>query len=217
MTNLCENYLTITPTCALGSIEKLLEALRGEDGKLSFETALPIPENIGEGWYEWCIENWGTKWNPVEDTGDIEVKDDGSVSSFLLTAWDPPTAWLTTLAERFPGYVFEIEYMETGNAISGKVTAESSRIIEEIDETATDMLRRRMSMGKSSLAYIIEETLDDACGLETYLDDENLPSDVVTEIDKQLRNGDPYLLSEDEVRDLLTMVEAHPNFAGQPA
>lgn len=72
-------------------------------------------------------------------------------------------------------------------------------------------------MGKSSLAYIIEETLDDACGLETYLDDENLPSDVVTEIDKQLRNGDPYLLSEDEVRDLLTMVEAHPNFAGQPA
>jgi len=33
--------------------------IASEDEHISFEKILPKPKDIGDGWYDWCIENWG--------------------------------------------------------------------------------------------------------------------------------------------------------------
>lgn len=42
-------------------------------------------------WYNWCVANWGTKWN----ASDTEIWDD-TIS--FNTAWSSPTGWLSKLA-----------------------------------------------------------------------------------------------------------------------
>ena len=47
----------------------------------------PMPESVGDGWYEWNISNWGTKWDA--QPFDINWEDD-CVTFQLETAWSPP-------------------------------------------------------------------------------------------------------------------------------
>jgi len=60
-------------------------------------------------WYEWSIQNWGTKW-PARDA---EVSDYMSrkVVTFW-TAWDPPMPLIQKLAETWPTCSFTLDYDE---------------------------------------------------------------------------------------------------------
>ncbi|MCM1220978.1 MAG: hypothetical protein NC548_41480, partial [Lachnospiraceae bacterium] len=53
-------------------------------------------------WYDWCCENWGTKWNAYCDT----VIDDDRIS--FETAWSTPLPILKKLSETYPD--LEIEH-----------------------------------------------------------------------------------------------------------
>lgn len=50
-------------------------------------------------WYEWCNENWGSKWNAC----DVESDEDSGIVSFM-TAWAPPDG----IAEALPGVLTSI-------------------------------------------------------------------------------------------------------------
>ena len=63
-------------------------------------------------WYEWCIENWGTKWEACE----TEVVD--NVINFE-TAWSPCTPIVEKLAELFPEIQFIYTYFEPGVSLAG--------------------------------------------------------------------------------------------------
>ena len=45
-------------------------------------------------WYDWCVSNWGTKWNAC----DVEKADAGDVIIFN-TAWGMPEGWVNELAK----------------------------------------------------------------------------------------------------------------------
>jgi len=48
-------------------------------------------ENYGAfTWYEWCIENWGTKWNASDTYFDDEADDDEVIAVDFQTAWNYP-------------------------------------------------------------------------------------------------------------------------------
>lgn len=47
-------------------------------------------------WYDWCIENWGTKWNAYE------VKFDGTCKLTFQTAWAMPEPILKALTAKYP-------------------------------------------------------------------------------------------------------------------
>lgn len=56
-------------------------------------------------WYNWQIENWGTKWNAYEQ---VQVE---NVIEFQ-TAWSTPFALLVNLSRLFPEVTFEVRYAD---------------------------------------------------------------------------------------------------------
>lgn len=54
-------------------------------------------------WYEWCIKNWGTKWNAC----DSWVEDD---IIHFDTAWSPPIPVLIALSKKYPNNEFYLEF-----------------------------------------------------------------------------------------------------------
>lgn len=60
-----------------------------------------------DNWYDWNIENWGTKWN-------VEVeyfeKSDTQFSCQFETAWVPPGIFLSKLQKLFPALDIKLTY-----------------------------------------------------------------------------------------------------------
>jgi len=96
--------------------EAFLKKLRGDGEKevIDFEAIIPSPDNMFTGnlgdadreqcaregrpnWYDWQVENWGTKWNAYEQSfcdngyGELEVSFD--------TAWSAPFPIIAALRE----------------------------------------------------------------------------------------------------------------------
>ena len=57
-------------------------------------------------WYNWRIENWGTKWNAYE-----QVQIDENVIEFQ-TAWSTPFSLLVNLSELFSEVTFEVRFAD---------------------------------------------------------------------------------------------------------
>ena len=66
-------------------------------------------------WYDWSIENWGTKWDAVDSEGTPE---DGELK--FLTAWAEPIPIIKKLFEKYPKMKIEWEYELEGEEYSGK-------------------------------------------------------------------------------------------------
>lgn len=71
-------------------------------------------------WYDWAIENWGTKWGSYDSH--IEKKGKTYIKYFFLSAWNPPTNALIKISENYPNLIFELKYIEEGNGIKGKLS-----------------------------------------------------------------------------------------------
>lgn len=56
--------------------------------------------------YEWCIQNWGTKWNAYD-----QYRLSENVIRFD-TAWSAPRKIMDALAARFPDAFFKLEYCD---------------------------------------------------------------------------------------------------------
>lgn len=70
-------------------------------------------------WYNWCVENWGTKWDACEPT---TVCDEADCLSFEFdTAWSPPSGFYAKLAE--VGIEFVAEFAIEGGLGSGIFTS----------------------------------------------------------------------------------------------
>lgn len=70
-------------------------------------------------WYDWSIENWGTKWdvnpNEVDQLGDQE----DYLELHFNTAWSPPVPWVKALREAFPDAEITAFYDEPGMQAAG--------------------------------------------------------------------------------------------------
>ena len=68
-------------------------------------------------WYHWCVENWGTKWEP--DMHGNEMSDYDSLEISFNTAWSPPEGVVEKLREKFPELSFQCFFDEPGCEIAG--------------------------------------------------------------------------------------------------
>jgi len=95
-----------------------------KEGKVC-EHYLPVPKNedgaVFAGWYMWCVENWGTKWDIGSDNNEVHGLNptivDNEASMTFDSAWSPPIGLYEKLHEL--GFSVEATYFEPGMAFCG--------------------------------------------------------------------------------------------------
>lgn len=96
---------------------------------LDFETIIPMPDKIFRGdlgqeekekygdnnWYDWSIQNWGTKWNAGE--GYLSDVQRIHTNTYMLqfeftTAWSVPEQIYRKLSELYPDVGITVEFAD---------------------------------------------------------------------------------------------------------
>ena len=136
MPNWCDNTITIK-----GKAQKVNDIYQRlikdeEDGLCSILHPMPkntFTGNLGQkereqcaeenipNWYDWCISNWGTKWDTCD--GDWQYEDAGDGEAILTgsfqTAWGPPIGVYEHAQEAHPELYIHAMYYEGGCAFAG--------------------------------------------------------------------------------------------------
>lgn len=73
-----------------------------------------VRDGYNQGGYEWCIANWGTKWNARDVVWVPQHK-----TLYFETAWSPVFSIVSALHKRFPEVNIAFEYYERGAGVVG--------------------------------------------------------------------------------------------------
>lgn len=115
----------------------------GNKEKLSFAQFIRPPNKVTTSYdkygYNWCNENWGTKWGAYDV--EIEVSENSDnykvARYFFRTAWSPPSLDVfRSFSSEFPNLKFEDVYNDPITELQGKIIAESgeAEVMEVNDE-----------------------------------------------------------------------------------
>ena len=81
-------------------------------------------------WYDWCVRNWGTKW-------DVECSETIMEEDYMMfqfdSAWCPPVPWLEIVAKLFPKLKFTLKYDEPGMGFMGVAKGREEIIDESVE------------------------------------------------------------------------------------
>ena len=155
MPNWCENKLLIKADGKdalddFNGIEKLLDETLKYDKKTGYvenlldaiiclpdvlkDTTQEKPYKLPSGdtvwWYQWNVDNWGTKWDVVDCRMYLE---DNQMKFTFLTAWAPPINWLEKVGAIFPNVWLKLEYDLPGIMFRGVACGRGEIIDEEED------------------------------------------------------------------------------------
>lgn len=128
MPNWCNNSITIQ-----GPADKILAlwaaANAGDDESL-LQALRPMPEALKEtvadgggglNWYNWRVDNWGTKWDISCEGLELVTVGDGTaiISGWADSAWSPPIDAFRAYANENEDVYLEIRYFEPGMSFIG--------------------------------------------------------------------------------------------------
>ncbi len=135
MPNWCSNTLIVAgeQTELLRFAESVKGTEDGEETGLTFQHIKPEPPNIGSDgtvingvmpdWYQWRVENWGTKWDASDVMGpDLEEATRWSPAKLtfsFMTAWAPPQPVILKASQDWPTLTFVLSYDEGGMDFGG--------------------------------------------------------------------------------------------------
>jgi hypothetical protein len=63
-----------------------------------------------DSWYDWSIENWGTKWPACEVRIDDAGLEGGSIEIAFRTAWSAPLPIFNKMHKMFPHLSFHCQW-----------------------------------------------------------------------------------------------------------
>lgn len=106
-----------------------------------------------DSWYDWCCENWGTKWN----ANNTYVVDDTEIE--FDTAWSCPVNIFKELSRQFSGVEIVVEFADEDiGSNCGKITFLNGEIEEYIDmDGDTDFALEVCGYDKEEYYAIINE------------------------------------------------------------
>lgn len=127
MPNWTTNRATITgPEPVITEIKQILES--DCCGLLNWMVPQPRFENDSD-WYNWNVNNWGTKW----DITDVYIDDHepDSITFAFSSAWAPPVDAFRTWAQSDGRVQFGLDYWEPGVGFLGTATYDGEYFDED--------------------------------------------------------------------------------------
>ena len=100
-----------------------------------------IHDGFNSGGYQWCINNWGTKWG-IYNARLILPKSFGKRKKSNLfytfqSAWSPATKIIYAMSQKFPDLNFKLKYYEQGMQFKGTCIVEAGNVLEETSSKYT--------------------------------------------------------------------------------
>ena len=159
MPNHCETDLIISGPKAI--LNEIVKKYFNEKGELNCDAVIPYPskykkldeiahtwniqnkdnpkanwskrptDGFNQGGYEWCCENWGTKWGTYQ--GQEIVEKARSVSFSFSSAWAPPTPVVNKLAQMYPKASFTMKSYERGAGYKWESVWKNGEITKDVE------------------------------------------------------------------------------------
>ena len=110
MPNHTDNRVTLSHADSQ-QIDAIYNVMNTDDTEL-LNHIIPMPpeEEIASGWYEWRLDNWGTKWD-IYETHCNRI-DANTLSMTFYTAWSPPIPVFDKLVDM--GFEVNARYLDEG-------------------------------------------------------------------------------------------------------
>lgn len=87
-----------------------------------------------KNWYDWRVENWGTKW-PISDDGNskkITRVNPTKIKAKIVTAWDFPFGLFIRMSVRYPDITIKmIDCKEESGSIMRLATIQNGKVIQD--------------------------------------------------------------------------------------
>lgn len=101
-----------------------------EENLLNFHNLVPIPTEVLAAGYdgagtEWERQNWGCAYGAFETV--IQDEWDNMVVYEFLTAWLPPTKFVSAVAMQYPSLILMLDYDEPGAGFKGIARFQNAR------------------------------------------------------------------------------------------
>jgi len=140
-------------------VQAFVENVKGKEGttyedrEFDFNHFIPQPEGLYDekseddvfpNWYNWNIENWGTKWNALVDDSYVvaDIPNPYSYRYDMRTAWADPRPVIIKMIETYPDLDFEINGEEESNSYGIYVSTFEDVFLEE-EPTLIDEMNGR--------------------------------------------------------------------------
>lgn len=137
------------------NLRRFRDDARGIECDLSLNALLPMPaeledtdaEDEGRNWYNWRVDNWGTKWDV---DGKLSSDFPDCLEYAFRSAWNPPVEWLKQVSKDYPTLRFRLRYVEESDEFTGIARVQNGRVDDKrlnLDgfEGGGDTLRDRLS------------------------------------------------------------------------
>lgn len=185
MPNWCNNSITIQgPTETVKTLWE--EAKTAQDGEFGLLNAMvPMPQEL-EGttspsqdgsmdWYQWRVNNWGTKWD-ISDEG-LEFQDNGDGTAAIVgwfdSAWAPPIDAYNTWLDSNDNCDLHATYEEGGMDFAGIYSNGGDDYMDGVNEWSLAVLKGTCALEDTpELFQKLDAELDLVEAREYLLDDE---------------------------------------------
>jgi hypothetical protein len=104
--------------------------------KLEEDTARNIETHGYANWYDYCVNEWGTKWDVGAD-GQATVTSPNTISMGFDSAWAPPVAAMEKFQDL--GFKVKLVYWESGMCYCGLFDENGDDYYEYSDMTADEL------------------------------------------------------------------------------
>ena len=169
-------YFSLNVSGKKEDVQAFVENVKGKEGtnyegrEFDFNHFIPQPEglydeksedNIFPNWYNWNIENWGTKWNASVDDAYLVSDKEGFPYEYhydMRTAWADPRPVIFKMIEMYPDLDIDISGEEESNAYGIYISSSEDVFLEE-EPTLIDEMNDK------------EVFWEDSSGLWRYVED----------------------------------------------
>jgi hypothetical protein len=143
------------------------------------------PVNPESAWWDWRVQNWGTKWEITTDESYIDIQENQIKASFA-TAWSPPTGIFDKLVDQ--GYGVNALYYEGGCAFCGEYVDGSDETYGtdgkwmDVKNTIPDNIDLEFGITENMKEWAMQELADEIEELEETLkekDDAELSAQLI--------------------------------------